>query len=254
MRHLTIRDIAKQEIDVEVKTADSLNGFLELSERTLNLFIELVYVDPAIEDVESDVGALKSAARHWLYMSIFTFRASILLMSTGYYFEAHLLNRSLVEVLAKMMYFHTHPDKWKNFESLAAKKKASITFKAMFDEVLPGYYDEYSWMFSYVAHGGVGARIFKIKHDSAGKRTPDTGVTYDETLAGLVLNHINMFLLGFLRIFASILPEVVQKLPDDRKKEFEDVQMLLETGVHEHIKLKGGENEWHQVTRPIWKT
>lgn len=190
MRHLTINDISEQEITVEAKTADSIHGFITLSERTLNLFIELMYVDPAIKDPGTDEGALKSAVCHWMYMGIFTFRASILLMTLGYYFEAHLLNRSLVEVLAKMMYFHRHPDKLKNFESLAEKKKASITFKTMFDEVLPGYYDDYSWMFSYVAHGGIGARIFKIKQDSEGNRAPDTGVAYDETLAGLVLNSL----------------------------------------------------------------
>ena len=78
-------------------------------------------------------------------------------------------------------------------------------------------------------------------------------VAYDETLAGLVLNHVATFLLGFLRIYERILPEVVQTLTEDLKNELREVDSFLETAIREHIKLRGGENEWHQATRPIWE-
>lgn len=62
-----------------------------------------------------------------------------------------------------------------------------------------------------------------------------------------------MFLLGFLRIYERVLPEVVKNLTKDLEKELRDVDALLETAIREHIKLQGGENEWHQTTKPIWE-
>ena len=35
-------------------------------------------------------------------------------------------------------------------------------------------------------------------------------------------------------------------------QEIVDVEKILEAGFEEHVVLKGGENDWHKVSRQIW--
>lgn len=253
VRHLTIHDIRLQEIEVEHCSELALTGFAEFSERFLNMLLELLYATPTVQTILSDADAMRSQARHWFHSSIFTFRAAFLLSNRGYYLESQILDRALIELLVKLRYFHKHPDEMEGFQSIATKKKATITWKKMFEEVLPGYYaDEYSWSLSYVAHGGVGANAYRMEKDHAGNRSADLGVSYKELWAGASINQKTAFMLGYLRTYLKIFPEVVDSLNPGLRAELSAVEDFLERSLKEHIALKGGPNEWHQSVDGIW--
>jgi hypothetical protein len=253
MRHLTIQDIQVQETEVEDSSESALTGFAEYSNRFLNTLIELLYATPVLQTISSDADAVKSQARHWFHSSIFTFRAAFLLSNRGYYLESQILDRALIELLVKLRYFHKHPNEMKDFQSIATKKKNTISWKKMFEEVMPGYYaDEYSWSLSYVAHGGVGANAYRMKRDHEDNRFADLGVSYKEFWAGASINQKTAFMLGYLRTYRKIFPELVDFLNPELRTELSAVEDFLEKSLKEHIARKGGPNEWHQSVHAIW--
>ncbi|MGA2903082.1 MAG: hypothetical protein ABSD98_04575 [Candidatus Korobacteraceae bacterium] len=242
----------RQEAVAEANTEASLADFLAYFERSLDLLIEMLYATPALLTLSTEMDEFKSQARPWFHSSFCTFRASVILSNRGYYFEAQILHRHLIEILVKLRYFFLHPEKLKTFDSLATKKKARITWKAMFDEVLPGYYDEYSWSMSYVAHGGVGANAYRVTRDASGFGTADAGVAYKEFWAGAFANQTTVFLLGFLRTYQRILADSASSFSPELQKEISDVEALLESAIQSHIQ-HFGRNNWHDIVEPIWK-
>jgi hypothetical protein len=251
-RHLRVRDLLHQEAVTEADTEGSLAGFLAYFERALDLLIEMLYATPALVSLSTKMDEFRSQAKHWFHSSLYTFRSSVILSSRGYYFEAQILDRPLIEILVKLRYFFLHPERLGTFQSLAAKKKAAIQWKVMFDEVLPGYYGEYSWSMSYVAHGGVGANAYRVTRDASGIGTADTGVTYKEFWAGAFANQSTVFLLGFLRTYQRIFADSISAFSPELRKEISEVEALLESAIQSHIQ-HFGRNNWHDIVEPIWK-
>ena len=251
MAFLTIDRVVGQELNVEQTTLQHLGKFFELHARAIDCLIRMVYWIPATDS--SEVGKYKAQARLWLHSATHSFRAEQKLALSGYYLEAEIIGRHLVEVLAKMRYFHAHPEKLDAFNLLTTGKPAPVSFKTMFDEVMPGYYEEYKFTLSYPAHGGSGASAYRIQRDLSGNRTLDTGVAYKEFWATAFINWQNVLLLGYLRTYKRLFPELISDLSASEQQELNEVEAALEAAIKSHVEFKGGENSWHQATLAIWK-
>ena len=252
-RHLRVRDLLHQEAVTEADTEASLAGFLAYFERALDFLIEMLYATPALVSLSTKMDEFKSQAKHWFHSSLYTFRSSVMLSSRGYYLEAQILDRHLIEILVKLRYFFLHPERLETFQSLAKKKKPTIQWKVMFDEVLLGYYeDEYSWSLSYVAHGGVGANVYRVRRDASGIGTADTGVAYKEFWASAFANQTTVCLLGFIRTYQRIFADSISTFSPQLRRDISEVETSLESAIQSHIQ-KFGRNRWHDATEPIWK-
>lgn len=253
MRYLNIQDILNQESGVEKETQYKLKGFYDKAMEGINLLISLQYLMPMRKDDLTDEDRYFSYVHSWFYMSIFTFRSCVLLLSRGYYFEASLLNRNLVEVLVKMRYFLNHKEKLKEFENIEALQtgKPKMNFRLMFDEVFPGFYEKYR-LESHVAHGGIGARLMKIKYHSATHAEVDQGVVYNEWRAGSIVNSFGVYFLGYIRLYKKLYPQIIISLPPEASTEFFSIEAWFIKMIQDHIKLKGGENDWHRAIKSIW--
>lgn len=256
MHELNTSDIKRQEVSVREATHQRLAGFCDYFDDSINLLIRLYYRFPKIENVESPEGGYLSQLGYWFYMTTFSFRAAFLLMENGYYLEANTICRSLIETYVKMRYFAVHQDALKTFErpSVNSKKRPSITFKTMFDEVLPGYYDaHYRWMLSHMAHGGAGSMLFKADISGGPKNIKaDQGVVFSEKWASFIMNNLTCFIFGYLRLYKHQFADDWDEMDKNILAEFQRLEVILEKAFNEHIKLKGGENEWHKTSRPIW--
>lgn len=253
MRELNTSDIAQQELEVQKLTHNKLSGFCDYFNRAIDLLIKLHYRIPKIQDSNTLEGAYLSQTNYWFYMSLFTFRACYVLIERGYYYEAHILCRNLIEIFVKMRYFEKHQDKLRTFDRPHEGKRPLISFKSMFDEVLPGYYDtQYRLIFSHIAHGGIGALLFKADVKSPTEIFVDTGVVFNEKYASLVMNNISDFIFGYIRFYKYLYPEVIKALDAYMLQEIVEIEEILETGFNEHVVLKGGENDWHKVSKQIW--
>lgn len=248
MRHLSIDDFNSQEQAVFAETTSALSGFFDYSPRALNLLIELMYAAPRDQHVSPARDAYSAQCIHWFYSALYTFNAATRLMSLGYYFEGQVLLRTLVEILVKLRYFDKHPEEVDELPSLAAGKKGSITWRRMFDDVWPGYYDEYSNL-SYEAHGGVGANVYKLEHDANGGRALIMGLKYSEFWASAFINQVTPLLLGYLRAFVTIFG--TDWLTEELHREYAFCVKTLTEAIRAHIE-RYGRNDWHDRVEPMW--
>ncbi|MBI2888983.1 MAG: hypothetical protein HYY10_03625 [Candidatus Liptonbacteria bacterium] len=255
MHELNTSDIEKQEAIVRRITHQRLGGFCTYLNKAIDVLIKLYYRLPKIKDVETLEDRYLSDLGYWLYMSTFTFRSCFLLIENGYYLEANIICRSLIEIYVKMRYFENRKDQLETFEQphINSKKRPTVNFKTMFDEVLPGYYDEvYRFMLSHMAHGGVGARLFKVRFRSPTNMEADQGVVFNEEWGSMVINNLSSYIFGYIRFYKHIYPDTIKGLEPDVIKELLSVEKTLETNFNQHIQLKGKENAWHKVSRQIW--
>ncbi|MCL4400218.1 hypothetical protein M1506_02990 [Patescibacteria group bacterium] len=256
MHELNTQDIQGQELEVQNETRNRLGFFCKYFNDAIDIYIRLIYKIPTNNDLTTARGEYLSQVWYWFYMRIFTFRACFVLWERGYYLEATILSRNLIEVLVRMHYFNHHPDILKTeTESLGrpeTREKRGTSFKTMFDEIFPGYYHQYKWMFSHFAHGGTGSLIFKADTKSRPKVEVDMGLIFNEDRASGLLNNLSVFVLGYLRFYKKLYPEVTNSLDEGIAKELERIDKKLLDNFEGHIKLKGGENEWHKVSRQIF--
>ena len=253
MRHLTYADILEQEEEVEAFTTTRLSGFFEYVRRALDLFIQLAYHRADIADLNTDHNRFKSAAQHWWYLGIYTFEAATLLMRRGLYLESQILHRNLVEVLGKLRYFDKHPEQLFPHESSSGPSRQKIKWKTIFDEVFPGFYDQYRRVYCRAAHGGIGVSAYKAERVTPDNRNWDAGVIYKEFWASSVMNQTVLLLLGYIGAYRIIFADHIAVLPQAVRSELDAVEHWLQQGIEAHVKLHGGENEWHRATRAIWK-
>ncbi|MFA5169120.1 MAG: hypothetical protein WC420_00020 [Candidatus Paceibacterota bacterium] len=252
-RLLSIQDILQQESIVETETQEKLGGFYIKAHQGIDLLIKLLYYIPIEPNDESANHNYASYLHSWFYMASYTFRACILLFSKGYYFEALILNRNLIETLGKMRYFSNHKEDLQKLENVESIKtgKPRMNFKTIFDEVFPEFYPEYR-MSSHFAHSGIGARLMKIKYNSPTNIESDTGVVYNEWRATHIIHNFEVYFLGYVRFYKKIYPDAINNLPLNIKNNFAEIEDWFENSIRAHIKLKGGENDWHKAVKQIW--
>lgn len=258
MHELNTNDIDGQELEVQNNTHARLNHVIQEQRNAINVLIKLLYRKPTKKTPVSPEDGYHSMVFYWFYMSIYTFKSSLVLLERGYYHEANILARNLIEIFVKMRYFEKYPDKLaeenKNNENPATRGKKYVKFKTMFDEILPGYHDRYKWEFSNPAHGGVGSLIFKFDIKSATDIEADRGVIYNEDQATRVLNNLNVYLLGYIRFYKYLYPEASKaSFRNNFILNFDSVETALAERFENHIKLKGEENDWHIDSRKIFE-
>jgi len=257
MHELNIYDIDGQELEVQDATQERLNHVVQEQRDAIDILIRFLYRLPINKAVESVKDEYQSMAFYWFYMSIFTFKSVLVLVERGYYHEANILSRNLIEVLVKMRYFEKYPDQLteenRNNSKPETRGKRYIKFKTMFDKILPGYYERYKWMLSNPAHGGTGAILFKFDIKSATDIEADKGVVYNENQATCILNSLNVYLLGYIRFYKYLYPGVIDNFSEDLKSQLATVEATLLRRFESHIELKGGENDWHVDARKVFE-
>jgi hypothetical protein len=247
---LSIRSFRTQESDIREQTRSVVPGFFEFSEQALDTLIQLLYDAPRHRSVSPSQDEFAAQSVHWFYSAVYTATAATSLMETGYYLEARILFRALVEVLVKLAYFNVHPADMKKLPTLSAGKRTMLSWKAMFDSIWPGYYEEYSTL-SYKVHGGIGANAYRLKRGPVGyKRELTMGLEYSEFWASAFINQLTPVLLGYLRTFVRIFG--TDWMSSELSQQYSASTKLLETAISGHI-AKFGKNDWHRRVEVMWK-
>ena len=110
MRYLSIEDINAQQTTVLTQSKLSLAGFYDYSATALNTLIRLLYAAPRNRAVSPVRGVFTAQSLHWFYSAVYTSNAAIQLMGLGYYLEAQVLFRALIDIFVKLRYFDLHPE------------------------------------------------------------------------------------------------------------------------------------------------
>jgi len=255
MKYLRYSDIHKQQTQVSAFTRDRLPGFFQLFEEGIDALLSFQQNYPIGSSVPvTPSERYRSSANMWFFSSIFSFSSSVSLIESGYYAESVIVNRTITETLVQLRYFAILPEEMVKLPSLSGNRRRLVQLKTMYEKIAPGFYDVWYKFSSEFAHAGVGAHIFKITRDPvSGIAVGDPGVVFKEDWCSACFNEVLMLLLGFIRAYGIAFPDARISLSSLILTEWKRVEDVLEDFVNQHIVLKGGANEWHSLSRPLWK-
>jgi hypothetical protein len=249
MRHLRYSDIVQQEQLVTQTTRTRLPGFYEAFEGGIDRLLCLqqgLHRNTAVPTSPREI--FESSAALWFFTVVFSFTGSVTLIENGYYAESIVLNRTITESLVQIRYFSIYPEEMKRLPSITGTSR-KIQVKEMYEKIAPGFYDIWYKFSSEFTHAGKSAHVLKVTRDPAsGVAYGDPGIVYKEDWCSMCFNEALMLLLGYLRAFPITFPNV-----DTMGGEFKESEQNLEALLNSHIQLKGGENDWHTLSKPFWK-
>jgi hypothetical protein len=130
----------------------------------------------------------------------------------GYYLEAIILIRHLLEGLVQVRYFYNHRDKISD-HSLGIKR---VSFKVIFEEIVPGFYDAYyGKLLSSFAHGNFINALFREERESAEKATIIHGSKFNDKHSLSIIKQSLAYGYGFLNFMDIIFPSFKNKIEKD---------------------------------------
>jgi len=154
----------------------------------------------------------------------YTLKAVYDLWLKGYYLEASIINRHIIEGFAKLRYFHNHREKVDGH----LKGTNRVSFKRMFDVCAPNYYRRYyGKIHSDIAHGGVKAFGFRAEYTSPTVGRIVQGCEFNSRWAGMVLSQPLQFGYGYLNYLDVFFPSVLSKFDSATQQERESLLSRL---------------------------
>jgi hypothetical protein len=261
MRRLNYDDVIQTELQTKAKTDSYLKGVKKYEPIILDTFFQLMYFTGKKE--ESDHSADRNYHTycwHQYYHSGYSLRACFILYERGYYLEANIILRRLLELLVKMKYLKNHKDQvatvWmpENFFLLKKdikEKKKKIRIKDMFNEVAPEAYPEfYGLLLSGFTHGGIGSGLDKIDYKST-KQEASLGSVWNENGATFVLNILTVIALGFLNFFPQVFAEGYKEIDPDLNKQYLETIEWLNGSLENHRSKYPNSEKWHNAVNPL---
>jgi len=149
----------------------------------------------------------------------YTVRATWILVGTGYYAEASVLVRLLLETFVQLRYFTTRREQL--IAHLNKKgQKGQVQFKTMFDEFAPNYYDDHYRVLASIAHGGYGFSVLSgLSETPEGTHLTPAGCEFDENRCSYVVNQILMLISGYLTNVPAWFTKYQQLAPAEAETE-----------------------------------
>lgn len=196
-----LNHLVKSENKTVQFTRNILAGVYTNFPEITNTFFKLPYFIGELEPPESDRGGFQSICTTHYFQAPYTFWALYGLYEKGYYLEALILYRHLVESFIQIRYFDRYPEK-----TISQIKRKN--FKVMFDEFAPGFYEKtYAPILCEAAHGVFLKDIqrFDRKADSIGRTR--MGCEFNSFFASSVMNQTFALLFGYLNIYDSVFPK-----------------------------------------------
>lgn len=239
-----------QETAVSEITRDKCRGFFEVIELAVNALIAALNEITGIPDVNTVSGTFQSLAWFWYLKVIYTIGATTNCFEHGYYNESLVLTRSISEHLVQVLYLCRHPEQVRDLPNLQNDRRRKISFKKMFDEIAPGYYDKHYWLNSEFAHPGLTCAGLKLNIDFDGTSFLDQGVVFKEDGVTRCFNGLLILMIGLLRSIDLVFPKA--NFTESTVQLLIDAEARLKWGIESHIEFKGGPNDWHTLSKPLW--
>jgi hypothetical protein len=233
MKKLDYEYVLKTEHETREKTSIFLKGVKDYEPIIFDTFFQLMYFTGK-QPVDDPEGDYHNFCWHQYYHAGYSLRACFILYESGYYLEAKIILRRLLEILVKMRYLQNHKEfvapLWLNkvvtIKDIEGKKK-NLSIRDMFKEIAPDLYDDfYGLLLSGFTHGGIGSGIGKIsfKEPSLGAML---GSVWSEDGATFVVNTLTFIALGYLKLFPQIFADGYRSIDTDlNEKYLKSVQWL----------------------------
>ena len=217
-RLLTFDDILEGENRTIVETQGIYPGLSQEIPLALNVLTQLNYFKGNAPDIHTNEGSFYSYCGHQYLHSPYSFRACYMLWERSYYLESAIILRLILERFIQIRYLYRHQDLvnivWSGAKKKGVKAK-KITFKDMFEDIVPGYYDKwYGPILSGFAHSKLAANYFRIERTSPAEATSVMIPRFDKK-GTLVINKLIPLLFGYLKFFPIFFPDGFRDSPQE---------------------------------------
>ena len=260
---ININYISKQEEMVKHQTEDFFgkgrNGFCDIALDGIELLLQGIGYLRNEDYLESKDGwnnfnhALRTLTFYQYYRITYTFKASYNLFSQGYYTEASILMRHIIETFIRLRYIA----KERNIQLIDLTfaghrgfkdKKFKITYKAQFDKIAPGLYKYYQILCD-IAHGAMASYILKTKI-VGNKVLVDTGVIFKPEDSTFITNQFYVYLLAHLEFMMWVFPEIKVNMPENYAEKYHKTLGHIWSFMKE-ISQRDKNKEWYSSVKQI---
>lgn len=246
-RLFSLSDLLKTVARTEIDFSTHLRGLVEWYSRATDSLLKVTYFVGDLADPESDRGAFEFFAFSHYEQAPYTLWTIYDLVKRGFYFEALVLFRSLLEIFVQLRYFDLHPEELMGY----LERESRVPFQKMFNAFSPSFYDKhYRQYSSRFAHGKGGHLVFRFKPQD-GKKRILLGNTYDQNSAAFVMNGVMPLLLGFFKFYPLFFPAHRLATEGALSEEIARVQTWLEGHVAQHKEVDPRSKEWYAAYEPL---
>ncbi|MGG1675033.1 hypothetical protein ACIFOT_04685 [Neobacillus sp. NRS-1170] len=235
---LGVKHIVKSEETVKEFTRNYLKGIHDNIPKIMDVFFKLGHFFGKTADVETYEGAAQSICKLQYLQSPYSFWSIYNQFEKGYYLEAQVLYRHVLEAFIQMRYFHKYPSKL--IDHINGSKR--INFSVMFNEFSPGFYKlYYRKHISEAVHGLAIKDFYRV--DRLNNRTI-MGLEFNVDVASSIINQFIPLLFGFLNGFTLFFPQNTLSLNQEVTNNFTNSQEWLEYAMKSHKKANPNSLIW----------
>ena len=146
----------------------------------------------------------------------------------GYYLEAMIVYRHILEGMVSLRYFYNHKDKIKAHLGITAPRKR-VTFHTMFEEIATGFYKlYYGKIFSDIAHGGPSASLFRAEYFSPINGNIIMSCEFNLEHSRLVARPTMLVSYGYLNYISVFFPSIMSKITLVMSKRIQEMSKHIE--------------------------
>lgn len=194
----------------------------------VNIFFRLSYNCKEVVIPDSDEHYFITEANLKYVRLPYNLHAIYDLWLKGYYLEAVLVYRHILEGMASLRYFYNHKDKIKSHLGITGTKKR-VTFHTMFKELAPGFYKRcYGKIFSDIAHGGPSALVFRAKYSSPTNGNIIMGCEFNLEHSRFVSRPTMLVSYGYLNYISVFFPSIMSKINIVMNKRIKEMSKHIE--------------------------
>lgn len=162
--------------------------------------------------------AIRTLSIFHYYRIGYTFRATYNLLLKGYYTEASILLRSVVETFVRLKFINKEQNIELVYLALAGHKgymgkKFSVKYETQFDKVAPGLYKFYRLLCD-ISHGAIASHIMKSNLTEK-ELVFDTGLVFKAHKSSFVINQFGAYILSHIEFMIYLFPEIKFNMPDE---------------------------------------
>jgi len=234
LNHLT-----KSETKTKKITQNILEGVYTSFPNIIDVFFKLPYFFGELEHPDTDRGLYQSVCATHYFQAPYTFWTLYNLYEQGYYLEATILYRHLIEAFIQIKYF----DKYSKKLIKQIKRK---NFKVMFDEFAPGYYENYYNILCDAAHGGLFKDFCRFERKSTSVARTRMGCEFNAFIATFLINQSIALLFGYLNIFDKIYPKNTLKSEPTVHSTLNEAKGWLVSAMESHKKEYPKTLNWYK--------
>jgi len=224
-------------------TISHLAGVAEHYPKTLDVMLRLPYFTghpaPAPNPDTPDAEYLWWCLDHYVGLG-YSCSALFGLWQRGFYAEAAVVLRQVLEVFVQLRYFNERRSELRAHLTNVRR----VRFRKMFDALSPGYYEKYyGQMLSGVAHGGLPSAALRLDLNKPGY---SPGCKYDEQTATWVLNQLTPLLFGLLHFFPIFFPGFEGAADDETQRLRGSAMAWLSRVMRNHSETHPASRTWFE--------